>query len=153
MGGNTYGRILSRSWNPSIDLTFCPRDAKYLSLVQVMCTFSWYVSVSSSSSEPMLVKRSIEFRSFTSCAWGRSNSHSPCSFPRALTDWEDSKVSPLCRALSWRGACAAASGTSAPSSGCARTYRQICHCHAVMDTHKVGTQNKNALTTHCIFTR
>lgn len=36
----TYGRMLSRSWNPSIDLAFCPRDAMYLSFVQVMCTFS-----------------------------------------------------------------------------------------------------------------
>ena len=44
-----------------------------------------------------------------------------------------SKISPLCPALFWIVACAGASGTFAPSSGCARKYKLICHCHAAVD--------------------
>lgn len=81
----THGRILSMSLKPSgvlqpEGMCACARSSSALSLVQVMWTRLWSVappplsvpagpSVSSSSSEPMLVKRSIEFLSFTSWAY------------------------------------------------------------------------------------
>lgn len=84
-----HGRILSMSLKPSgvlqpEGMCACARSSSALSLVQVMWTRLWSVappplsvpagpSVSSSSSEPMLVKRSIEFLSFTS--WAYTHTH------------------------------------------------------------------------------
>lgn len=87
----THGRILSMSLKPSgvlqpEGMCACARSSSALSLVQVMWTrrcsgapptFSVppAPSVSSSSSEPMLVKRSIEFLSLTNWAYIHTYTH------------------------------------------------------------------------------
>lgn len=111
----THGLILSMSLKPSgVEQPECA--ALYwavFSLVQVIWTRRWcsalppplaarsrsFPSVSSSSSEPMLVRRSIELRSFTSWALCDTNKHKDNlkTFLLLLREWSHPHVWLLCR--------------------------------------------------------
>lgn len=62
-------------------------------------------------------------------------------------------ASPRGPARSWTGACAAASGTAAPSSACARRCTPRCRCRAAVPTTQVSTEEQETravISTHSL---